>query len=231
MFCIATFGFGERYHNQINRLIESSTKFNDIPKIFVLTEKPEAIQCSDNVEIVNVNLYSENYTFTENNYYIFDFSVKRWIVKHALLQNYNKIVLVDCDVIFNHSWNIEMYEDYFVDGSISGQVVYDLNTAFDPLGKRYEYYKQHFGKEFHKELVTEVPEDCITLFNFESIDKGLEFINVWSKCIEVKNDHHLGNSPAGNIDEIAFAACELGIPLRNRYTYNLLVADHDKWYI
>ena len=231
MFCIATFGFGERYYNQINRLIESSKAFQDIPKIFVLTDKPEKIQTTENVEVVNISLYQDSYQFVENNYYIFDFSVKRWVVKHALLQNYNKIVLVDCDIIFNHSWNCEMYEKYFVEDSISGQVVYDLNNAFDPLGKRYEYYKQHFGMDFEPSLVNEVPEDCITLFNFKSKELGLEFIDCWSDCIEVKNEHSLGNAPAGNIDEIAFSACKLGIPMKYEYTYNLLVADHDKWYM
>ena len=53
-YAIATFCYGERYYNQTNRMIESFKNFEEKPKIFIVTDKPDSIIKEDFVFVSNI---------------------------------------------------------------------------------------------------------------------------------------------------------------------------------
>jgi hypothetical protein len=99
------------------------------------------------------------------------------------------------------------------------------------LGRRLLHYEKSFKVFFNKEELTEMPEDCI---QFISIDSNLKykFLEMWDKCIKIKDSESLHNIPAGNIDEMCFSALYYGIKVLNNSNkhINLLTPKHDKWY-
>ena len=64
-YAIATFCYGERYYDQTNRMIESFKNFEEKPKIFIVTDKPDSIIKEDFVFVSNIKEYDNhlNYFF------------------------------------------------------------------------------------------------------------------------------------------------------------------------
>ena len=60
-YAIATFCYGERYYDQTNRMIESFKKLQNRPKIFIVTDKPEAITKEDFVFVSDIKNYNEKF--------------------------------------------------------------------------------------------------------------------------------------------------------------------------
>lgn len=234
-YAICTFCYGERYYNQTNRLIESFDEIVDAPDIFVVSDKPENLIKRDFVKVKNVKDYDEKYLSYYNNYYDFDFSVKRFSLLYAFENGYDNVILTDTDVIPNYSlYNRDSVMNTFVKNSIGGQVTYDFEQeqkSNSMLGDRFKFYEKFFGVSFDRSLLKEMVEDCI---QFISIDKDLKFkfIDTWSECIKIKNENGLPNAPAGNIDEMCFSALHNGLNVVNTsgLSVNLLVAHHEKWY-
>lgn len=234
-YSIATFCYGERYYNQTNRLIESLEEYEDRPEVFVVTDSPESILKKNFVKVKHINEYNEKYSTYHKNYYNFDFSVKRFSLLFAFENGYNKVILVDTDVVANPPlFKKESILNTFSHNAIASQVVYSFfseNQRSSMLGRRFLHYEKSFGVEFDKSLLSSMPEDCIQ-FIWVDDDKKFKFIETWDKCISIKDSENLHNTPAGNIDEMCFSALFNGIQCVNSSdkSVNLLIAKHDKWY-
>ena len=233
-YAIATFCYGERYYDQTNRMIESFKKLQNRPKIFIVTDKPEAIIKEDFVFVSDIKNYNEKYSTYNTNYYDFDFSVKRFSVRFALDNGFTKIILTDTDVIPNEGlFSDDSILETFIPNSVSGQVTYLFEKEIDTnsmLGRRFTHYETSFGVDYNKKDMW-MPEDCIQFLDIEK-EKFYSFLSTWDKCIEIKYSDDLHNIPAGNIDEMCFSALHNGIELHNNSDkhINLLIPKHDKWY-
>jgi hypothetical protein len=234
-YAIATFCYGDRYYQQTNRLIESFDYMEEKPQIFVVTDSVESIIKRDFVNVDDINNYNPKYSTYEKNYYEFDFSVKRFSLKYAFDNGYSKVILVDTDVVVNpERYNHQNVLNSFIENSITGQVTYNFNneiTTNSNLGRRLVHYESKFGVEFDKSKLNFMPEDCIQYISIEG-DTRYKFFQTWDECISIKDTDNLYNIPAGNIDEMSFAALHNGIEVTNNSnkSINLLIAHHDKWY-
>jgi len=235
-YAISTFCYGERYYKQTNRLIESFDFLDIKPEIFIVTDSPESIIKKENIHVKNVKAYNESYlNYEKDNYYSFDFSVKRFSLLFAFENGYEKVVLTDTDAVANSSiYNHDTIKNTFIENSITGQVTYNFKDQIDTnsmLGRRFLHYEKFYNKEFDKELLNEMVEDCI---QFISINNGnaVKFIKTWNELIKIKKEDGLHNTPAGNIDEMCFAGLMNDIYNRNSSSksVNALIAVHDKWY-
>jgi hypothetical protein len=234
-YAIATFCYGDRYYNQTNNLIKSLEAVDEKPDIFIVTDKPDAIIKADNVRINDISQYNQKYTNYENNYYDFDFSVKRFSLLSAFNGGYENVILTDTDVTPNLDlYKTERIMANFIENTVASQVTYnftDEQKTFSSLGDRYKVYENRFNVNYDKSLLDVMPEDCIQFISIKG-DLRYKFIETWDKCIEIKDEMSLPNRPAGNIDEMCFAALYNGLNVANnsdRYI-NLLIANHDKWY-
>ena len=188
-YAIATFCYGERYYDQTNRMIESFKNFEEKPKIFIVTDKPDSIIKEDFVFVSNIKEYDDRYSKYETNYYDFDFSVKRFSVKFALDNGYTKIVLTDTDVIPSKElFNTSNVMDCFIPNSVSGQVTYLFESEIERnsmLGRRFLHYENKFDVNYNKKDLW-MPEDCIQFLDIDK-EKFYSFLSTWDKCIEIKN--------------------------------------------
>jgi hypothetical protein len=235
-YCIATFCFGEIYYKQCNRLIGSFKDMKDAPIIVVLTDNESKINNEWYVKIVNVNKYNKSYSKYDNNYYTFDFSVKRYSLLAALELGFSKIILTDADAVRNvNLYSHELINKLFSKNSIQGQVCYSFNNEINGnsnLGSRFLQYEEKFNTFFDKDKLESMPEDCIQFIDIDT-PKFYKFLSTWDSCIKLKYDNNMPNIPAGNIDEMCFAALYNGIKLKNNSSIamNVLNNIHDKWYI
>jgi hypothetical protein len=122
----------------------------------------------------------------------------------------------------------------FVKNTIGGPVTYSFKNeqgSNSMLGDRFKYYEKKFKIVFDRDQLNEMVEDCIQYISMEDNFK-FKFINIWDKCIQIKDEDGLPNAPAGNIDEMCFSALynNLGVINTSNVSLNLLVAHHDKWY-
>jgi hypothetical protein len=234
-YAIATFCYGDIYHNQTNRMIESFNQLSDPPQIFIVTDNPDAITKKKFVNVKNISEYNPKYSEYNKDYYTFDFSVKRFSLLFAFDSGYNNVILTDTDAMVNQQiFSHERVMECFIPNSISGQVTYNFNneiTTNSMLGERLLRYEDVFKVSFNKEELTEMTEDCIQFISIESNLK-YKFLEVWDKCIKIKDSESLPNIPAGNIDEMCFSALYNGIKVLNNSNkhINLLTPTHDKWY-
>jgi hypothetical protein len=234
-YSIATFCYGERYYGQTNRMIESFDQLSDPPQIFIVTDNPEAITKKSFVNVKHISDYNPKYSEYNKDYYTFDFSVKRFSVLFAFDSGYDNVILTDTDAMVNKGlFSHERVMECFTPNSISGQVTYNYNNEIDTnsmLGRRLLHYEKVFKVSFNKEELTEMPEDCIQFISIEGNLK-YKFIEMWDKCIKIKDLESLPNVPAGNIDEMCFSALYNGIKVLNNSNkhINLLTPEHDKWY-
>ena len=232
---IATFCYGERYHNQVNRMISEINSCDFKPTIVVVTDDVTKILDKPFVKTYDILEFNPEYKNYNNSYYDFDFSVKRYSVLAALNLGFTKIILTDADIVPNKNL---FNEDYiikgFVNNSIQGQVTYNFSNEIitnSELGKRFLEYEKHFNITFDKNQLNFMPEDCIQFLDIE-IPKFYNFLRIWDECITYKKKNNLGNVPAGNIDEMCFAALKCGLTVGNNSskTMNALTPIHDKWY-
>lgn len=234
-FCFATFCFGERYYSQVNRFIEDIKKSNFKPKLVVLTDNPDKISKTEFVNVVEISKFNKKYLTYGKKYYDFDFSVKRYVVKHCSDIGYEKIVLVDCDVRVNYQlFNYDKINKSFEKNSILGPVTYNFNEQVKTssmLGVRLLEYENKFQKNVNKNNLKFMPEDCIQYIFIEKKLMG-SFLSTWDECIEYKNSKPLKNVPCGNIDEMCYSALINGIKVGNNSnkSVNIVYAQHDKWY-
>ena len=234
-YSIATFCFGERYYNQTNRLIESFEVLEEKPEIFVVTDSVESILEKHYVRVKHISEFNSKYSEYQKNYYDFDFSVKRFSVLFAFQNGYNKVILTDTDAMVNPTlYSHESILRSFTNNSIQGQVTYNYFDQVDTnsmLGRRFLKYEEVFGVNYDKHQLDFMPEDCIQYIDCDD-DKKFKFIEVWDKCIEIKDSENLHNVPAGNIDEMCFSALYNGMTVGNNSdrSVNKLIPHHDKWY-
>jgi hypothetical protein len=234
-YAIATFCYGERYYSQTNRLIESFDILEFRPDIYIVTDSPESIIDRDFVFKKHISEYNPKYSTYNKDYYTFDFSVKRFSLLYAFDSGYSNVILTDTDIVVNESlYNHETIMNSFIRNTIAGQVTYNFNHEINTnsqLGKRFLYYEKKYDIYFDKNLLNYMPEDCV---QFISIDDSLKFnfLKIWDECISIKDNDKLNNVPAGNIDEMSFAALVNGINVTNNSnkSINLLIPKHDKWY-
>lgn len=234
-FAISTFCYGERYYLQTNRLINSFLEVNEQPDIFVVTDSPCSISKHDFVKVKHINDYNKKYSSYSNDYYSFDFSVKRFSLLFAFESGYNNVILTDADIVVNEKlFSINSIMRIFSNNSISGQVTYDFQNEINTnsmLGRRLLKYEKFLNTTIDKQLLNEMVEDCIQFISIDD-DKKFKFIDTWNTCIEIKDSQGLLNIPAGNIDEMCFSALYNDIKSVNssNKSINLLIAKHDKWY-
>jgi hypothetical protein len=234
-YAIATFCFGDRYYDQTNRMISSFETIQTPPEIFIITDNENAINKKSFTKIKNVGEYNAKYLKYEKNYYSFDFSVKRFALQFAFENEYCNVILVDTDVTVNESiYSHERIMECFTENSIMGQVTYNFSneiTNNSELGKRFVHYEKKFDVEFKKNLLDFMPEDCIQFISISN-DIKFKFLEIWDRCIKIKDKDKLRNTPAGNIDEMCFAALLNNIKVGNNSDkhINLLIPRHDKWY-
>lgn len=234
-FTFATFCFGERYYQQVNRFIEDINIQDFNPSLVVVTDDCDKITKKDFVKVFNINDFNPSYSTYKKNYYDFDFSVKRYSVRASVNLGFTKVILVDADMRVNPSlFNEEYILNSFIENSISGPVTYNFSEQIQTnseLGRRLLHYENVFGFETDKEKLGIMPEDCIQYIDIEK-DKFIKFLDTWDKCIEYKKTDELRNIPAGNIDEMCFSALYNGIELGNNSnkSLNIIFAEHDKWY-
>jgi hypothetical protein len=234
-FCFATFCFGERYYEQVNRFIDDISKSEFIPKLIVVTDNPDKIRNDDFVVTFNIKDINSDYLDYEKNYYDFDFSVKRYAVKCAFDEGYNNVILIDADMRVNYSlFNEENIINSFKPNSILGPVTYNFSEQIhtnSDLGKRLLEYEEYFNISVDKNHLNFMPEDCIQYISIDE-DKMSNFLVTWDKCIDYKRTKPLRNIPAGNIDEMCFSSLINGISVGNNSnkSLNIIYAEHDKWY-
>jgi hypothetical protein len=234
-FAIATFCYGDRYHKQVNRMISEIDLCDFKPTVVVVTDDTSKILDKSFVKKYDITDFNPDYKIFSESYYTFDFSVKRYSLLAALNLGFNKIILTDADAIPNKSL---FNEDYiikgFVENSIQGQVTYNFSQQIltnSQLGKRFLFYENYYGVNYDKNELNFMPEDCIQFLDIE-IPKFYNFLRVWDQLIKIKNSNNLSNTPAGNIDEMCFAALNCGISVGNNSdkTMNSMINIHDKWY-
>lgn len=234
-FCFATFCFGDRYYEQVNRFIDDISKSSFKPKLIVLTDNLDKIRNEDFVIKTNISNLNNDYINYNKNYFDFDFSVKRYSLKFAFDLGYKNIVLVDADVRVNYNlFNFQNISNSFEENSILGPVTYNFYEQMSTnsmLGLRLIEYEKEFNKNIDKDKLLFMPEDCI---QFISINNELfdSFLKTWDDCINFKKQKPLRNVPAGNIDEMCFSALSNGIKVGNNSnkSLNIVYAQHDKWY-
>jgi predicted RNase H-like nuclease len=234
-FAIATFCYGDRYHRQVNRMISEIDLCDFKPTVVVVTDDTSKIIDKSFVKKYDITDFNPDYKIFSESYYTFDFSVKRYSLLAALNLGFNKIILTDADAVPNKSL---FKEDYmikgFVENSIQGQVTYNFSQQIvtnSQLGKRFLFYENYYGVNYNKNELNFMPEDCIQFLDIE-IPKFYNFLRVWDQLIKIKNSNNLSNTPAGNIDEMCFAALNCGISVGNNSdkTMNSMINIHDKWY-
>jgi hypothetical protein len=234
-YAIATFCYGDRYHKQTNRMIESFDYMEKKPPIYIVTDDPEAIYKRDFVFVKHINKFNSKYFTYGKDYYTFDFSVKRFSVQYAFDEGYEKIILTDTDVLVNDLlYTHETIMECFIPNSIMGQVTYNFTeqqkTNTD-LGARFLHYEKIFNVEYDKNELNFMPEDCVQFIDIKG-ENRYNFLNTWNECIKIKDNDNLRNTPAGNIDEMCFSALFNGLKVGNNSNkhYNLIIPRHDKWY-
>jgi predicted O-methyltransferase YrrM len=235
-FAIATFCFGEIYYNQVNRLISEIDKCDLKPTLIVLTDNKNKILDKVFVKTFDIGDLNPEYKNYSNNYYDFDFSVKRYTLLSALNLGFTKIILTDADAVPNQPlFTKENILKGFKPNSILGQVTYNFNNEIltnSMLGRRFNHYETIYNKNFDKNLLDFMPEDCVQYIDID-LPKFYNFLRTWDDCISIKKRDGLLNTPAGNIDEMCFSALHNGIEVGNNSDriINVLINKHDKWYI
>ena len=230
-YAIATFSFGDRYANQTNRFIRSFEQIENPPMIFIVSNKLDKIIKRPFVKVYDIKLFEPDYEYVEN-YYTFDFSVKRYSLKMAFDEGYENVILTDTDVVLNPN-KFNLIKNCFIPNSISSQTTYSfIPNDKSELGKRFMNYERLFDVYFNKNELYVMPEDCIQFISIEG-NRRYKFIDTWSKCIQYKKEENMGNTPAGNIDEMCFAGLYNAVDLNNNshIEINIFDAKHDKWYI
>lgn len=234
-FCFATFCFGERYYKQVNRFIDDITKSDFHPSLIVITDEPDKIKNQCFVTTFNISDFNPNYSTYAENYYDFDFSVKRFAVFAAFKLGYTNIILTDADMRVNYGlFNENNIINSFRPNSILGPVTYNFSEQINTnseLGNRLVDYERYFNISVDKNKLNFMPEDCIQYISIDE-DKITHFLSSWDRCIEYKKIKPLRNIPAGNIDEMCFSALINGIEVGNNSDkcLNIVYAEHDKWY-
>lgn len=234
-FCFATFCFGERYYEQVNRFIDDITKSDFHPSLIVITDKPEKIKNQCFVTTFNISDFNTNYSTYAENYYDFDFSVKRFAVFAAFKLGYTNIILTDADMRVNYGlFNENNIINSFRPNSILGPVTYNFSEQINTnseLGNRLVEYERYFNISVDKDKLNFMPEDCIQYISIDE-NKITHFLSSWDRCIEYKKIKPLRNIPAGNIDEMCFSALINKIEVGNNSDkcLNIVYAEHDKWY-
>lgn len=236
-YAISTFCYGDRYYKQTNRLIESLDVLDfEKPEIFIVTDNPDILLKRDFVKVANISEFNPKYLdYKKDNYYEFDFSVKRFSLLYAFQNGYDNVILTDTDVIPNYQlFTTENIMNTFVEDAIGGQVTYSFEQeqkSNSMLGDRFKFYENYFGVQYDKDLLKEMVEDCIQFISIKG-HKKYQFINMWDECIKIKDSAGLPNAPAGNIDEMCFSGLYNGLKIVNTSdkSMNVLVAHHDKWY-
>jgi hypothetical protein len=234
-FCFATFCFGERYYEQVNRFIEDISKSDFHPSLIVMTDNPEMIKNECFVTTFNIKDFNPEYSNYANNYYDFDFSVKRYSVLAAFKLGFTNVILIDADMRVNYGlFNEENIINSFKPNSILGPVTYNFSEQINTnseLGNRLLEYERHFNISVDKEKLNFMPEDCIQYISIDE-DKFSHFLSSWDRCISYKQTKPLRNIPAGNIDEMCFSSLINGIEVGNNSdkSLNIIYAQHDKWY-
>ena len=234
-FCFATFCFGERYYNQVNRFIEDIEKSDFKPTLVVVTDNPNKILKYDFVKVFNILEFNSDYSDYAKNYYDFDFSVKRYSVRASFNLGYTNIILVDADMRVNYNlFNMDTIYSSFTINSILGPVTYNFTEQIktnSELGVRFMEYEKYFNINLDKSNLDFMPEDCVQYISLD-YEKYKHFLDTWDKCIEYKKNKPLRNIPAGNIDEMCFSALINGISVGNNSSksLNIVYAEHDKWY-
>ena len=71
-FTFATFCFGERYYNQVNRFIGDILESDYKTNLVVVTDEPSKINNQEFVHIFHINDFNPNYLEYAKNYYDFD---------------------------------------------------------------------------------------------------------------------------------------------------------------
>jgi hypothetical protein len=232
-YCFATFCFGERYRIQTNRLIENLEKINNNTLLFVITDDETQIKKLPWVIVKNINFYDSTYLKYATNYFDFDFSVKRFVLRLASENNFYNIVLLDTDNLVGGNYSESRIIESFRKNSILGPVIYEYQKEIlsnSMLGRRFNHYEKIFDVHLNKKDLW-MPEDCI---QFISIEKNTfeNFLNTWDECIKIKYRDNLPNIPAGNIDEMCFSALKNGINVggNSDKSVNIFTAQHDLWY-
>ena len=234
-FCFATFCFGKRYYEQVNRFIEDISKSDFHPSLIVMTDNPEMIKNECFVTTFNIKDFNPEYSNYANNYYDFDFSVKRYSVLAAFKLGFTNVILIDADMRVNYGlFNEENIINSFKPNSILGPVTYNFSEQINTnseLGNRLLEYERHFNISVDKEKLNFMPEDCIQYISIDE-DKFSHFLSSWDRCISYKQTKPLRNIPAGNIDEMCFSSLINGIEVGNNSdkSLNIIYAQHDKWY-
>ena len=234
-FCFTTFCFGERYYEQVNRFIDDIFKSDFHPSLIVMTDNPDKIRKECFVTTFNIEDFNSDYLSYAQNYYDFDFSVKRFAVFAAFKLGFTNIVLTDADMRVNYElFNEENILKSFDHNSVVGPVTYNFSEQVNTnseLGIRLLEYEKKFNFNCDKNTLTFMPEDCIQYISMDE-DKLLLFLNTWDECIKYKNKLPLRNVPAGNIDEMCFSSLYNGLTVGNNSdkSLNIIYPEHDKWY-
>jgi hypothetical protein len=234
-FCFATFCFGERYYEQVNRFIDDISKSDFNPNLIVMTDNPDKISSNHFVTSFNIKDFNSNYVDYADNYYDFDFSVKRYSVLAAFKLGFTNVILVDADMRVNYGlFNYDNIINSFTRNSIKGPVTYNFSEQINTnseLGTRLVEYERHFNIPIDKDKLNFMPEDCIQYISIDE-DKFSNFLSSWDRCIGYKKTKPLRNIPAGNIDEMCFSALSTGIEVGNNSnkSLNIIYPEHDKWY-
>jgi hypothetical protein len=178
-FAICSLAYGERCINEFNELVESLDKIDSSLNIFVCTDNKSKIQ-KQSINIIE--------TIEPFNYNLKMVSIE------AALKQFNTIVCVDTDALFNLNTNFSILNELndntfycyhktrlikYLGYKISMNKLLDGTTEFDNLND--------YGialKKLNGDNNLEFMDEGIFLLSLSDISKRNEFINKWKKIIE-----------------------------------------------
>lgn len=226
-FCFSLMSFGDRYYKQSERFI--SDRDNHCPeiKIIVITDNINFFKKFDNVVAIDVSDYDSKYLTYETNYYKFDNSCRRFLIPASLELGFKKIVFIDNDNHFMSSWDTNSFNELFKMNVISSPIVYDYYTH-GKLGDKIIFYSKKFNHEINPNEIKNLPEGCINLLCFDTIERGENFFKTWDDCIKLRDENQKFTN--NNLEEIYFSGKVNGMSFENAKTHPYFIAKHNIWY-
>lgn len=227
-FCFCVLSLGDRYYPQTKRFIEDRN--NNCPQIpiNILTDNIKYFEGFEKINIFNIGDFGYEYLNYKKNYYGFDFSIIRFLIRKTLELGYLKFVVLDNDNHFVKTFNLEKFKNLFKINHILSPIVYNFGCQVD-MGKKVLFYSKFFNYNIEESEILKMPEGSVNLYWFDSIDRGLSFVNDFDKCINIRNENKLFTNDS--IQEKFFSGFKNKMMFDNCIIHTFFQAKHDKWYM
>jgi len=223
-FSVSVFPIGKRYVDQFNSFFLDHFPWDDVD-IFCLTNLPEKIKRKKNIHIININKYDDRYKGEyQENYWSFDFNLKRHSIKESFDYGYRRNIFFDVDhkILIDDK---EKISGLFKRGLITG---FSFSQAKMEEKVRIKRFNETFPV-FKKGESVNILEDSGVFFDL-SLEKFLEFYENWDKLVKTNLYKELTH-PRGVLHEISMAAKMSNIQIEDSGQAQWFRSVSDKWYV